>query len=349
MGADEALSSQLSADAALAQMIRENQLPGMSVTVLKEGEVFYQKGFGYANLETRQKIDPEYTLFRAASASKPIAATALAKMAADGIIDLDAPFHQYVPYFPKKKHDFTLRQLASHTAGIRSYKGKEYALNRPYSIKESIRVFKDDPLLFPPGTSYHYNSFDWVLVSLAMEEVVRIPFQEYVDREVIKPLGLTRTKAEVPGQHDVDQAVFYSKWRSGFKEAVAVDNRYKLAGGGYLTTSADLARLGQSYLDRNFVGQHIYDEFLTPVLIDGESTYYGMGWEVSFHKYGPPYFGHTGNSVGGYSNFYIYPEDKMVVALLINCTDPKVQDLLDEIIALWLGVSKNRTALGGNL
>jgi len=89
-------------------------------------------------------------------------------MVNDGLIDLDASFYEYVPYFPQKKHDFTIRQLAGHTAGIRGYRGKEYRLNKAYSIKDSLRIFKDDGLLFKPGTNYHYNSYDWVLISLAM-------------------------------------------------------------------------------------------------------------------------------------------------------------------------------------
>ena len=311
----------------------------MAISVLKDGQLFYQKGFGYARVESRQRVNPKTTLFRAASASKPIAATALAKMTEEQIIDLDAPFHHYVPYFPKKEYDFSIRQLASHTAGIRGYKGKEYALNQPYSIKESLVVFQNDPLLFKPGTAYLYNSFDWVLVSLAMEEASGLPFESYVKDKVLGPLGMTQTKPEMPGAKERDLAGFYTKTKSGFKKAVEVDNRFKLAGGGYLSTTTDLLRLGQSYLEQEFLEPHISMEFLSPSIIDGKSTYYGLGWEVSTNRQGIPYFGHTGNSVGGYSNFYIYPENNMVVAILVNCTSPGVQNLLDQVISIWLGNS----------
>lgn len=336
IGEDKGLSARIEAESLLTQLVRERQVPGMAVSVLKNGEIFYQNGFGYAKIEEKQRVDPETTLFRAASASKPIAATALAKMTEAGIIDLDAPFHQYVPYFPRKKYDFTIRQLASHTAGIRGYKGKEYALNHPYTIKESLIVFQNDPLQFRPGTSYLYNSFDWVLISLAMEEASGLPFETYVKNNVLQPLGMSHTKAERPGNREEDMARFYTKRKSGFKTAVEVDNRYKLAGGGYLTTSTDLIQLGQSYLEHEFLAPQISSQFLKPTEIGGKSTYYGLGWEVSSHKEGFPYFGHTGNSIGGYSNFYIYPESQMVVALLINCTDPGIQHLLDDIISIWL-------------
>lgn len=336
LGGDKVLTTRIEAESLLNQLVREQQFPGMAVSVFKNGKIFYQKGFGYARIEEKQRVDPERTLFRAASASKPIAATALARMTEAGIIDLDAPFHHYVPYFPRKKYDFTIRQLASHTAGIRGYKGKEYALNKPYSIKDSLAVFQNDPLLFKPGTSYLYNSFDWVLISLAMEEASGLTFETYVKNNVLEPLRMNHTLAEQPGHKKEDLARFYTRSTSGFKKATAVDNRYKLAGGGYLTTSADLIKLGQSYLDQKILDPKTSGQFLTPVEIDGKSTFYGLGWEVSSHKDGFPYYGHTGNSVGGYSNFYIYPENQMVLALLINCTDPKIQPILDDIISIWL-------------
>lgn len=308
----------------------------MAVSVLRNGKKLFQKGFGYAHWENKTIVAPESTLFRAASASKPIAATALARMVEAGLIELDASFYEYAPYFPKKKYDFTIRQLASHTAGIRGYKGKEYSLNRPFTIKESLVVFKEDPLLFRPGTSYLYNSYDWVLISLAMQEASGMPFEEYVRQEVLIPLGMDHTKPEIPRNLDNNTAEFYTKTSSDFRRSAAVDNRFKLAGGGYLTTASDLCVLGQSYLDNNFLKPEISREFLSPIVINGKSTYYGLGWEVSLDKRGNPYFGHTGNSIGGYSNFYIYPEKDLVVTILINCTDPKVQPVLDEVISIWL-------------
>ncbi len=95
--------------------------------------------------------------------------------------------------YPRKQWDFTIRQLASHTAGIRGYQGMEYGLNKPYAIKESIEIFRDDALLFEPGTNYLYNSYDWVLISLAMQEVSGIPFEDYVQKKVLRPLGITNT------------------------------------------------------------------------------------------------------------------------------------------------------------
>jgi CubicO group peptidase (beta-lactamase class C family) len=319
-------------DFLLHELAHTGKVPGMSVTVFKKGEKLFQKGYGFADIDQKIEVDPGKTLFRIASASKPIAAMALAKMVADKKIDLDTSFYEYVPYFPKKEYDFTIRQLASHTAGIRGYRGKEYALNKPYSIKESLIIFQDDPLEFQPGTDYLYTSFDWVMISLAMEEVSGKPFSEYVKKEVLEPLGMHSTYVEYPEVSKRYKATPYTRRRSGFRLAIQVDNQYKLAGGGYLSTSEDLAKLGQASIENTLIPAEIMTQFLTPQRAKGHSTYYGLGWQVSEDFKGRPYIGHVGNGIGGYSNFLVYPQEEVVIALLINCTDPGIQDRLENEI-----------------
>ena len=349
LGENTQLAGLAEVDALLSALVDERKLPGLSITVLKEGKAVLQKGYGYADLEKRTRIEPQATIFRIASVSKPIAATALAHMVTEGKIALDASFYHYVPYYPKKKWDFTIRQLAGHTAGIRGYQGMEYGLNKPLSIKEGIEIFKDDALLFEPGTDYFYNSFDWVLISLAIQEASGMPFEAYVHEKVLAPLGMTATFAEngllsTHGQHEsqnAHMANFYSKNHLGFRDAIAVNNYFKLAGGGYVSTSADVAKFGQALLEGKLFPNAMQNEFLAAQTVNLQSTFYGLGWQVSQDRQGRPFYGHVGNGVGGYANFFVYPDQQTVIAILINCTDPKVQAELDEVIdALILASTK---------
>ena len=386
------------ADALLCDLVNDQRVPGLAISVLKEGEMLFQKGYGYADIEQKIPVDPTKTIFRIASVSKPIAATALAYAVADGLIDLDASLYDYVPYFPKKRWDFTIRQLAGHTAGIRGYRGVEYGLDKPLTIEEGTTIFKDDALQFEPGTDYLYTSYDWVLISLAIEEASESSFEKYVQKKVLTPLNMNNTFAErySPTESYSDRpetlntpplsaarnepqdetflheglnpllTTFYSKNRKGFRLAKSVNNAYKLAGGGYLSTSEDIAKFGQAHLDAMASGVNARDEtnyeentsevgpnninafdkattegltldrsilesFLTSQKINGEPTYYGLGWQVSQDASGRNYYGHVGNGVGGYSNFHVFPEQQMVFSILINCTDPKVQVELDAI------------------
>ncbi len=324
------------ADALLAELIDHKKVPGLAITVLKNGREIFRKGYGYADLDTKTPVQPENTLFRIASASKPIAALALARMVSEGQIALDASFYDYVPDYPRKEFNFTIRQLAGHTAGIRGYKGKEYALNKPYGIRDGTQLFRDDPLLFEPGKGFHYNSFGWVLVSLAMEEAGGMPFDSYVAKKVLWPVGLQYTFPETTRPGMGEPATFYTKSAKGFRRAVPVNNRYKLAGGGYIATAPDLAKLGQWTLEQYEKKELLYTDFLSSQLVNGKPTHYGLGWEVGYDKQERPYFGHTGNGVGGYSNFFVFPETRLVFAILINCTNPRVQDQLDAVAEVFL-------------
>lgn len=350
LGDDPHLNAMANADALLRQIIQSDKVPGLAITVVKEGKTFFQKGYGYADLKKKTLVNPRKTTFRIASVSKPIAATALACMVQEGIVDLDASFYANVPYYPKKRWDFTLRQLAGHTAGIRSYRGKEYGLNEPYGIKDSLVIFQDDDLLFQPGHGYLYSSFNWVLISLAMQEASGMAFEDYVQERVLNPLELTNTfvsncnherirrPGALKGKHVValpkqeDRATFYSRGVSGFRKAIPVNNCYKLAGGGYLSTSEDVAKLGQAYLDKKLVQEEMRNQFLTSQEVNGNPSHYGLGWQVSQDDKGRKFYGHVGNGVGGYSNFFVYPEEEFVFSILINCTDPKIQGELDEVV-----------------
>lgn len=328
------------------RMADQAKLPGISVTILHQGKIALQKGYGYADLASKKQINPQTTLLRTASISKPIAATALLKMVEQGQIDLDASLYEYLPDFPRKSHDFSLRQLASHTAGIRGYRGKEFALNQELSIKDGLEIFQDDPLLFRPGTAYHYNSFDWVLLSAVMEEVAGMPFADYVYRQVLVPLHMNSTLPENAEVGDREVATFYTRGNSGFRKAVAVNNQYKLAGGGYLSTSADIARLGQGYLNGEIGHPRLVAEFLQSQAIAGEPTYYGLGWEVSMDHMGGAYYGHTGNSVGAFSKLQVYPDHEVVIAMLVNCTNPGLDDEMRHMTELLHMEYGNSSILG---
>jgi CubicO group peptidase (beta-lactamase class C family) len=342
----EGLSGIEKADALFHNLVAEQKVPGISVTIVRDGKTLLQKGYGFSDLENKVSVDPSRTIFRIASISKCITGLAFGKMVEEGILDWDDSLYKHVPYYPKKGYDFTLRQLASHTAGIRGYRGKEFALNQPFSIKESIKLFKNDPLVFEPGNGYLYNSFDFVLLSLAMEEASGIPFEDYVKEKVLAPLGLTNTftPCQVEGSRDllpdknsneITTAIglrcsqFYTKNATGFRKAVNVNNFYKLAGGGYLSTSEDIAKMGQAILNQRLLKKETYEQLLTPQTVHDKSTFYGLGFQVSQDSHGRLFIGHVGNSVGAYTNFFVYPQEKMVISLLANSSNTDIQDFLD--------------------
>lgn len=315
------------------KLIRKKKLPGLAITCSKNGDVIWQKGYGYANIEGGEAVNAKTSIFRVASVSKPLAATALAKMVEQNQIDLDASLYKYLPDFPKKQYDFTIRQLGGHLAGIRSYKGNEFLNNKPLSIEEGVSLFADDKLLFEPGTEYFYNSYDWVLISAAMQKIAKMPFETYVKENVLVPLKMDHTFPDTNRNDTKNMVTFYSrKGQKEFRRAKEVNNFFKLAGGGFLSTTDDICKLGNAYLNEGFLDKTTVKEFLSGQQAGGKNTYYGIGWEVSLDDKKRPYVGHTGNGVGGYALFRIYPAQRMVFAIFTNMTGPDVTKEFNAII-----------------
>jgi CubicO group peptidase (beta-lactamase class C family) len=112
------------------KFFKTQKIPGMSISVSEKGELIWSEGFGYANRHPKVRIEPDETLFRIASISKSITAVIVAKLIDDKQIDIDKSIYKYLPDYPKKKYDFSVRELGGHLAGIRNYKGNEFILNK---------------------------------------------------------------------------------------------------------------------------------------------------------------------------------------------------------------------------
>ena len=321
------------------RLVKRNKVPGLAISVSQGGEMIFSKGFGYSNLKDKSKIDPESTIFRIGSVSKPITATALARLMQQGKIEINASISKYLPNYPKQSSDFTLKQLGGHLAGLRNYKGNEFLNNKPLTIEEGVDLFKNDSLLFEPNTNYAYTSYSFNLLSLAMQESQKKQFENIVKDEVLQPLGMTHTFPDKQNELN-GKATFYTKRNlRGFRECRPVDNFFKLAGGGYLSSSEDITKLGNAYLKEDFLNYATQSEVINSQKIEENLTYYGVGFQASFDHQNRPFFGHIGNGYGGYGIFYVYPKEKLVITILTNCSNPGQDKKFNKIIdAVFKGI-----------
>ena len=303
------------------EFAERNDIPGTAVAVSIDGEIVWSEGYGFADLEQNVKVYPQRTKFRVGSVSKPFTAAALARLYEAGLIDLDLPIQTYVPDFPKKKWPITPRQLAGHTAGIRHYRGDEFLSSQHYpTVEEGLTIFADDPLLFEPGTDYSYSSYGWNLVSAAIEGASGVSFLTFMQDSVFIPLEMYHTAADYTNRLVPRRSRFYVKGQNGqIIPAPFVDNSYKWAGGGFLSTVEDMVRFGQAHLDGSAADEATIQEWIRPQkTTDGESTNYGIGWQSGVDDAGRAWFGHSGGSVGGITQLIVYPEQRIVVAMLTN-------------------------------
>jgi serine beta-lactamase-like protein LACTB, mitochondrial len=299
------------------------KVPGLSIAVGRDGKILWSESFGYADLEAKQPVTTK-TLFRIGSISKPITAAGLMLLVERGRLDLDADIHQYVHDFPDKGQCITTRQLAGHLAGIsRGSQGKELFLNKHFAaVRDGIKLFENDPLIFKPGEKFAYSSHGYSLISWIMESAAKKDFLTYMQTAVFTPLELTNTMPDYADRDISQRTHFYSTNSSGgFKLCPPIDNSYKWAAGGFLSTPEDLARFGSMHLHPGFLKAETLDTIFTPQKTsDGKPTGYGIGWYIYKDKLGHRIYTHTGGSIGGTSILLLFPDNHLTLAVTANCS-----------------------------
>ncbi|MGB3589594.1 MAG: serine hydrolase domain-containing protein [Tunicatimonas sp.] len=325
----------------IKKMMAEKHVVGMAITVIQRGDTVWSEGFGFADLENQTKVDPATTLFRVGSVSKPLTSTAVAKLYEQNQLNLDDKIHQYVPYFPKKRYPITVRHLASHTSGIRHYSSEpEEYWNQKFfgSVKESLTMFQDDSLLFEPGEKFRYSSFGYNTLSAVIEGASGSDYLSYLDKSIFTPLGMHHTIADftdsvIVGRSEPYQ---YDTVSSSVINTDFVDNSYKWAGGGLLSTTEDMATFAWAFHKNQIVSESTKQLFTQPLQLNsGEYHAYALGWARSADLSDPNY-GHGGTAIGGKGSIKIYPESDLVIAIAANVWKVGYRDEIDQVIDLWL-------------
>jgi serine beta-lactamase-like protein LACTB, mitochondrial len=305
----------------IADTMKALGVPGASVTVMRGGTIVWSEGFGLADLEQQVPATPR-TVFRIGSVSKPLTAAALGILIEEGKVDLDAPVQRYVPSFPVKRWPITVRQVAGHLAGIRHYREGEFESQKHYAtVLEGLAIFSGDSLLFEPGSRYQYSSYGWNLVAAVIEGASGEPFLGYMQRQVFDRAGMSNTYPEFADSIIPYRADFYTYQEAQRRmvNAPYVDNSYKWAGGGFVSTTEDLARFGQAMLSGGLLKPETVRTLWTSLrTTTGKETGYGIGWGIVAESFGRRRIGHTGGAMGGTATLQIYPDQQLIVAILVN-------------------------------
>jgi len=303
--------------------LQSSTAPGMSVALVMNDTVAWTEGFGVADVENDVAVRPD-AVFRIASISKPFAATAVMQLVERGRVSIDDAIQKYVPAFPLKgEQTITIRHLLTHTSGIRHYKGDEFNQKELFeSVDEALRIFKDDPLLFTPGTKYSYSTYGYNLLAGVVEKASGVSYEAYLQEHIWKPAAMTSTFLEHP-QDIVKHRVRQYLRGSGelFRNAPYADLSVKWAGGGIISTAADLARFHIALDKGTLLKPDTLERMYTPAtLADGTKSTYGLGWMISTVN-GRRWIAHSGGATGGTTYLLRSPEQKLAVVILTNVQD----------------------------
>lgn len=312
-------------------------IPGMSAAVVVDNRLQWMSGFGMADLENSVPARPA-TVYRLASISKTITATAVMQLAERGKLDLDAPVQNYCPAFPQKQWKITARLLLGHLAGVRHYRGDETEITRHYSsVAEGLDVFKNDPLLAEPGTEYIYSSYGFNLLGCAVEGASGQRFTDYIRENIFVPAHMEHIQADDIYAIIQNRAQGYERDRNGkLKNSGLVDTSYKIPAGGLCSTVEDLARFTIALREGVLVKLQTLAQMWTKQKTSaGREIPYGLGWEIGEHK-GMKTVYHGGAQQRVSTLLYTIPQKQFTVVLMSNLEDVRLAPLAAEIADIVL-------------
>jgi CubicO group peptidase (beta-lactamase class C family) len=331
----------------------EQNLPGLSVAVGVDGAIVWAEGVGSADLGSheldftgqlalgkagtpnpkRVGVTPD-TRFRIIGVSMALTSAAVGLLVESGRLKLDDEIRTYVPEFPQKQWQVTIRQLMGHLAGISNDGGDEAPLMarcaRTVDGLHELDRFAERELRFEPGTQYRYSTYGWVLVSAAIEKAAHESFFNFMRKEIFEPLGMHDTLPESWTEPIRNRATFYhprfaADTRYGPDLVREGDHSCFAGGGAFLSTPSDLVRFGMAFTSGKLLTPATIATLQTPQrLASGEDTGSGLGWKIETLPLadGPARAARQDDrrSVGGSTSFLTFPERGLVVAVMSNIT-----------------------------
>ncbi len=341
------------ADKILERAFSKLQTPGLSAAIGVRNKIMWSNTIGYSDIKNKILTD-SLTKFRIGSTSKAITSAGLGVLIQNRQLYLESKVVDFVSYSSDELSVLTLEQLASHTSGIRNYNTClcfpiwEYYNNDTYSsVKESVHIFNNDPLLFEPGTDFSYSSYNYTLLSAMIEGSSKKDFLEFMEAEVFKPLGLRNTTEEKKELDRKNVALFYDVENKSYKTAYDVNNSNKLAGGGFLSTPSDMVKFGNAMLNNELLDSITSELIFKPIKLKNgkvNEQNYALGWrndttESIFNgKRLTQIIHHGGVALGSTSLLILFPEYNISIALVMNRSG-KVSGLFElafELIPLFI-------------
>jgi CubicO group peptidase (beta-lactamase class C family) len=238
-------------DGYLPYALRTADIPGAVVTVVKDGQLLTARGFGYADREKRTPVDPDRTLFRPGSVSKLVTWTAAMQLVEQGKLDLDKDINTYldfkIPDYDGKP--ITLRQIMTHTAGFEEAV-KDIIFSDPAHLLPLGDYLKrwTPKRVFAPGTTPAYSNWATALTGYMIERVSGESFDDYCDKHIFAPLGMTNSTMRQPLP-----AALVGQMASGYKPGQDA-GKFEIIGpapaGSLSSTGTDMAKFMLAHLDQ---------------------------------------------------------------------------------------------------
>jgi CubicO group peptidase (beta-lactamase class C family) len=312
--------------------------PGVALLVMQNGTIVKQQGYGYANVELRVPVTAD-TLFELASVTKMFTAAGVLLLAQDGKLRLDDPPAKYLPDAPAAWSRVTIRQLLTHTSGLRDYASLDLDWHKHCGEDGFRALLREQPIEFDPGTQWGYSSTGYDILGLLIMQLTGESWSDFLAGRLFAPLGMR------PGPDDqrtlANRATGYvldPRTHQLVNQEANQDRSCPIwppaASGGLRSSLRDLARWEQALDARAFMSEPSFTDWWTPVrLTNGMRHPYGFGWFLSEQR-GQPVLFHTGHSGGFSAEIARYPEQRLAVAYLTNVASVNTEAMVRTVAGL---------------
>ena len=237
-------------DALIPSQLQTRNIAGAVVSVVKDGQVLFAKGYGYSDVEAKKPVLADQTLFRPGSISKLFTATAVMQLVEQSKLDLDRDVNEYLDFAIPKTYPepVTLRRLLTHTAGF------EETLKNLFVAHESdmkpLRTYLVNQMparIFPPGKIPSYSNYGFSLAGYIVERMSGEKFERYIDNHILKPLRMNNSTFDQPLPPQLD-----SQLSKGYRDAAKKPRDFEFVqaapAGAFSTTAVDMTRFMLAFL-----------------------------------------------------------------------------------------------------
>lgn len=273
-------------DSVIPGLMAKARIPGMSVALIWDGTVAWEKGYGTRDKATGEPVDTR-TVFEAASLTKPFFAALAMTLVSSGVLDLDRPLVEYIPKDSIESamgHSFdepgfradwakrvTTRMVLSHSSGLpHGQRGKPY------------------PILFEPGTRFSYSADGYIMLQMAIERLLGEALGETMSKRIIRPLHMDRSSMVWDDRFSANAAVGHSLL--GIPNGAVRKYARANAAASLYTTAGDYARFVAALMTGSLPGSPPVDLMLTPQITVAESVSWSLGFGIERTSSGPAFF-----------------------------------------------------------
>jgi D-alanyl-D-alanine carboxypeptidase len=306
-------------DDIVKEQMAARHIPGVAIGVVRDGKLTLARGYGLANTELNSPVT-ENTVFEIGSMTKQFTATCIMMLVEEAKIGLDEKITKYLSEMPEAWKEITVRQLLTHTSGIKGYTevGDFMSLARnPHTQQEIIKLVADKPLDFASGEKWAYSNSGYFILGMIIEKVTGKRFEEFLSDRIFKPLGMTVTRTSDPGAVIPNRASGYM-WAGKLMNAPALQPSSAFAAGFLVSTVGDLAKWDAALYSEKLIKSSSLREMWTPVKLNkGGTSGYGFGWGLE-NQGGHKLVAHGGGTAAFSTMISRYVDDKLTVVVLTN-------------------------------